>query len=329
MNPFSNAVLETVNTDPNEYHKLIGAPRGHPDRVMSRSEIAEFRRNPARWLAAGSFADEDEDTDALVWGSLVDCLLLTPGQFEKRFVIRPTTYESSSGETKPWNGNSKVCQAWIAEHAGMTVIKSELRARAELAVRALKADLRVSRMLDSAQTQVMALGTYRDPSTGIKVPVKALLDIVPDRHDEEYGKCLADLKTCRTASPRVWARQCFTFGYHIQAAWYLDLYVAAKPEDRTDWMHILSENVPPFTVGRRLLSSEMVELGRRSYQQGLRDYCRALATGVWPGWDDGPGTINGWSLVQEEAWMLEDLGGVDWPELPKTEGANDSNDIIP
>lgn len=320
-----NCRLETVNTDPDEYHKLHAEPRGRPGHVMSRGEVIKFAASPSKWRKSESI--HDQESDATRFGSLVDCLALTPHQFSSRFAVKPLTYQDAkTGEVKPWNGNSNVCKQWLEDHKDKVVISASEWENAKAAHEALLADQRIGELWARADFQVMVLGDWHDRATSLVVPCKALIDIVPSK-DGPHRKILADLKTCRNGAPVAWPRQVWQGGYHVQAAWYLDMFTAATGQDRNTWLHVLVENIPPFEVGRRLVSSDFCEIGRGFYQQALADYCQCLAANRWPGWDDG-GELDGWTITAPEAWMLMADKGLKI-EAATAKPQTENEDIIP
>jgi len=276
--------------------------RGEKDFVMSRGELAEFNRCPHRWL----LGYESEETKSTEWGTLIDCLALSPDEFEESFVVTPESYpDSKTGEAKPWNWNANFCKAWRDEHDGLEVVKHETFTQASNAVKFLMADPEIAEMIRCSQRQVMAVAEYFDEETEITVPLKVLIDLLPDVGHGQFGKSLADLKTCTTAHPFPWSRAVFEHGYFIQAALYLDVYTSATDEDRVDFRHILQESYPPWEVGKRIVSQEFIELGRETYMTALKRYCRCLAENFWPGYDhEGRMILNGWQVVDPEAWMV-------------------------
>lgn len=300
MNPFTNARIIQIGADPEEYHAKP-FNRGDKRFVMTRSELTTFARNPQGWLRGY----EDEETRSTEFGSLVDCIALTPDQFFARFAIAPETYTNKKGEQSAWRNDKRVAEVaeWLEENEGKTIVKRDVNAGAHAAVERLKGDERIAALLACSDTQVFVTGEYHDQDTGLVINVKALLDLVP-KVGSPYQKCLGDLKTARNAAPGAWARVCFEQGYGIQAAFYSDLYVAATNEDRTDWLHIIVENEPPYEVARRLISAEFVQYGRDQYFAALRAYCQCLSRNFWPGYDDVGETWNGWRWVQPEPWMV-------------------------
>lgn len=261
-----------------------GVKRGSKDFVMSRSELTNFASNPKRWLD-GYREDDDSDTDATKWGNLIECLAGLNGDFDERYAVAPAEYaDEKTGKMKPWTFAANVCKAWRENQGDREVIKSELRDNAEKAVAALQDDVDVSALFKWSQKQVMVVGVFKDKATGLEIPLRCLIDLVPEHAHSSYGKCLADFKTARNGSPDIWPRVVDDANYDVQAAMSLSLYVKATGEDRTDWLMPVSENVSPYHVVKPMpaLTSEFISYGRAKYEAALLSYARCLADGAWP-----------------------------------------------
>ena len=336
MNPFTNCRVVGSGINPEVYH-AVTERRGHRDYPVSKSMLSEFASCPARWIRGY----ERPESKALTNGSLVDCLLLTPEKFDHTYFVLPETYpapathakvkkgEISAGDPLPWNSNASVCEAFVEANKGREAVKTKEYLEARSAVSTVLADSSLSEMLHLAQKQVMVVGEYHDRATGITVPAKALLDIVPAK-DGTFGKFRIDFKSCRSAAMRKWVRDCFDYGYGMQAAFHGDLHDAATGEDRPSFAHIVQESVAPYHVEKRLLSVEFVELGRGQYMSALALYCRCLSSGVWPGYHADT-VIEGFQLVQPEAWMV--MAGDQRPfeinERDEDKPAEREDDLIP
>ncbi len=301
-NPLTNGKIIGSNIDSKDYHRQ-NAKRGEKDFVMSRGELFEFAKCPHRWL----MGYEEEETKAIQWGSLMDCMALTPERFESDYAITPAVYkDAKTGEEKPWNWNANVCKEWRRQHRGKQLVKPETVAEAKKAVSVLMADLPIRGLIKGSQRQVMVTAEYHDKETGVVVSIKTLIDVCPVKASP-FDESLADLKTTNSAALGSWTQHVYKFGYHWQAAMYLDAYNCAGDDKRIEFLHIVQENYSPFETGRRLLSQEYVELGRLAYLAALTRYCRCLATGKWPGYDDDENSktiINGWQLVQPSPFMV-------------------------
>ena len=266
-----------------EYHRQ-DAKRGAKDYSMSRSEIVEFVACPAKWILG---PQADDSTPATEWGSLIDALIQPPDTFEKLFSIAPETYPATkSGEPKPWTRQSTYCKDWEAaeKEQGKTVIKAGVFLEAQTAVKAIKADADMLELLTISRKQVFVIGFWIDEGTGIEIPVRVLIDLVPPKQHLTMGKWLADFKTARNGDPAAWARVVDDQAYDVQAALYTDIYCAATKEDRTDWCFAVQENVAPFHVVKPMpaMTAEFLTWGRLKYQSALAYYAQCLATNHWP-----------------------------------------------
>ena len=294
---FKNAKIISVSTDPEKYF-TTDIKRGDPNLPVSSSMLKVFNKCASRWLAGY----ETPESKALNFGSLVDCLVLAPEEFNKRFAVRPKSYVDEKGVSKEWHHASHTCKAWLREHAKFTIITEYDLAEARKAAVAIRKDVRLKSLLEASDAQVWLAGEWHDEN-GITIPVKALVDFIP-RADTEFVKNVGDLKTSRNGEPLAWARQVYDLGYHIQAAFNLDLYRSVRPkEDRCNFCHVVVENYPPYQIGRRILSDAFLELGRIEYRRILKNYCYCLKTGHWPDYDDTDESSNGWSITEPTPWM--------------------------
>ena len=295
---FKNAKVIGNNIDSAQYHRQ-GAKRGDMDFAVSSSMLTTFATCPAKWRAGYRFEGNQ-------WGSLVDMLLLTPEDFETKYAVKPETYVNEKGEEKKWNGNANRCKEWVKENVDKEQISPKLLEEAKTAINRLKADKKIAEIISESQKQVMVVGEYHDPATGLIIPCKALIDMVPRAHR------LVDLKTSRSAHTKSWVKTVYQLKYHWQGALYLDMFNSACPDDvRVEFLHIVSENSFPWETGRKMMvdaePSGFIGLGRYYYEAALALYCKCLVSGIWPGYDDmasDDDSIDGWTLLEPEGYML-------------------------
>jgi hypothetical protein len=297
-------VIYGVN--PADYHKPQKAKRGEAEYVMSRSELSRLAKNPAKWLEG----EPEEKSDAMDWGSLIDCIVLTPEYFDARYAITPEIYLGPKGEEKEWNWNAAYCKQWREQERaqGREPVKPKIASEAQLAAHRLRENPIIAEFLAGAKTQAKCEVNYEDEDTGLVITLVGLLDIVPDI-DGRYGNVLGDLKTTDDASERAWERTVWSYGYHVQAAIYLDMFNACSGEAREGFAHVIQESSKPYAVARRVLSADYIAIGRDTYREQLRKYCRCLSEGYWPDYDDEQGNgsviIDGFRLVNPPAYAFK------------------------
>lgn len=335
INPFVDARIRAVQASHVEYEHEP-AMRGDPAYVVRSHCLGEILRNAARWVSGY----KSPDSKAKGYGSMFDCLVLVPEQWDKRYVMRPDTYpapakhpkvksgELREGDALDWNANAGYCKDWAAKHKGLEPVSMEQQAEAIMAFSVLTST-KAKGIIASGPHQVWVEATYVDKATGRRVPVKGLIDIAPNGDSALYGEYLFDLKTTRNASPGNFRRECCKYNYDLQAAFYLDLFNAASPESpRITFAHIVQENFPPYATRIPILSSRFLERGRLRYRHALALYARAQETGQWPDYDP-PGTD--WPITEPEEWMLDQvlvypgLGDIDEEEDEQPELA----EVIP
>jgi len=299
---FTDCKIIGVNVNPDEYHRAKTiTERGSPEHPISWSALKEFAQCPQRWKAGYN----SPGSEAKRYGNLIDTRLLTPKQFLKRYAIRPTEYTNDDGETKPWNANSKVCKQWLEEHKSMDIVSHKEVILADQAIQRLLADEVIAAFIEESEKQVLVQGFWEDKRSDLKIPVQALIDLVP-KGESQFAACVGDLKTTKNAGVMVWQRFSFQMGYYIQAAFNLDMIRAATQQDRNTFVFILQENYTPYQSAKRMLSQDFLTLGRAEVDRLISNYCACVKSNRWPGYDEHDESIQGsWSLVSPEPWMAQ------------------------
>lgn len=102
------------------------------------------------------------------------------------------------------------------------------------------------------------------------------------------GEFIVDVKTTDDVSKAAFGRTIANFGYHISAAWYLDvlfgLYSDAAP---AGFAFIAVQNKRPFDVAVHYLTDAQIHLGRLLYRKYLRRLVRCVNENRWPGVANG------------------------------------------
>lgn len=253
-----------------DYHAV-----GHAQGVVSKSLLWKFAANPFVW----KYGPPQKVTEAMDWGSLVDCLALNPERLDEDFVVSPYD-EIRTNEAKAWRASQT-----------KTVIKQAEMARAILAACGIVNNPFASDFLNGADTQVSIVCDGVDVETARPFRAKCRLDIVPRNSD-----WLVDLKTTGKDLSKI-PSIIDDFGYHVQAAFYLDLYNLVTGEHRDRWAFIFQSDTEPFEVAVAELDPKDIEAGRAWYQNALALWCRCERDQNWPSpWEDGI------KMVSRPAW---------------------------
>lgn len=107
---------------------------------------------------------------------------------------------------------------------------------------------------------------------------------------------LADYKTTASAAPEHVAKSIYNFGYHMQAAWYLDA-AAAVGAEADMFLLVFQETVPPYLVNVVQPDDTAIHIGRQANRRALETFRDCTTSGVWPGYSDGIELIGlpGWA----------------------------------
>lgn len=333
-----NCKIIGVGVDDQTYHD---APenRGERDYVVSSSRLrGVFAKSPRAWKNGWSMPK----SEAMTYGSLFDCLVLTPELFASRYVVRPDYYEikvKGESERKPWNNNAAQCREWnIAQKAsGLKPISQNQLDEANEAVKRLLSDDAIAAFINGSEKQVWCKGEWHDDATGLVVPVQCLIDLV-ERVVPLTVQKIGDLKTTTNASPLPWARFARSVGYDVQAAWNLDLFNAASGREIDRFEFVLSESYHPYETGRRIAidprsgdpqadEGSAIVSGRRAYHRMMADYCQCLKRNYWPGYDDTDESSGGVTEFRSDPY--EEQRRLFGPRLAFDEVTDENCDIVP
>lgn len=126
---------------------------------------------------------------------------------------------------------------------------------------------------------------WNDPSTGVLVRCRPDLWL-PSR------RVIVDLKKTRDASLDAFMRDAHRFGYHRQAAQYLEGVSIATGEEYSTFVFVAVEDTPPYAVAVYVAGGEFLALGRREYRRNLDTYAACLKSGRWPGYSEKAQTLD-------------------------------------
>lgn len=124
---------------------------------------------------------------------------------------------------------------------------------------------------------------------------------------------IVDYKTSSTANPEELQRKFFSYGYFMQAAWYMDLVVALGILETPRFRFVVQEKEPPHLVTVVEYDDEAIQEGRRLNRMAVELYKRCTDTNTWPAYTDQTITLSlpYWALkardqaIYDEAAELE------------------------
>lgn len=233
-------------------------------------------------------------TKALDLGSAAHAEVLGAGGY----AVIPEDVLASNGAA-----STGAAKAFIADARakGLTPIKPAEAQQVRDMAAAIRANPEAVRLLGPGRPEVAMLWT--DAESGVQLRCK--VDWLPDD-----PSTLVDYKTAVSAAPSWFQRHYTDFGYHQQAAWYLDALAAVGLCDDAEFIFLVQQKTPPYLVQPFRLSAAAIAAGRELNRRAIRIFADCTATGVWPGFSDRVETVDlpDWYEVSSSAVNVE----VEW-----------------
>jgi exodeoxyribonuclease VIII len=283
---------------------MIYAP-GFYDLTREQYDAAEgIRNSDLKWAARSMkhykhFKEHggDEQTEAQREGQLIHRAILEPDWFFESTIVlpedaprRPTRIQREAKkpsketiEAIAWWDN------WNAGCKGREVIEHELSERIKQMLDEITNDPEAGPILSSIKRREVAAFSRHD-STGLLL--KSSIDLLPDD-----GETLYDIKTTNDSEPEKFKRHVNDFGYHRQAAFYLD-QCRRLGRQFTRFALIIVETEAPFVVSVREIDQDSIEIGRREYNALLHNIAACQRTNNYPGYQADETGLPIWRLKE-------------------------------
>jgi len=143
--------------------------------------------------------------------------------------------------------------------------------------------------------------TWQEDSASGPVLCRAMLDQLVI--DGGGRATIYDLKTTHSARPKDCERRALDMGYDIQQAAYCRGLLRARPElaGRIDFVFLFLESSPPHCVTPARLGGILEDLGEQKWRRAVEMWARCTKDNHWPGYVDGPVSLNAppWALNEE------------------------------
>jgi len=276
------AALELIESPEGILYDL-SSERYHAAPGVSNSMIKHLARSPAHLKTY--LEQPPEQTPAMLFGQIVHQLLLEPDRPWK-WAVRPPGLDGRSKEGKEWK--ARVGEKPVLDHEDW------------LNVEGVVASVRTHPMarlaLGAGRSEVSVFKKFHLGGSALR---KARIDFVNN------GNALVDIKTTEDARPDAFARMIYNMRYHVQAAYYLDIWNDCLPlgeAPKESFVFIAVEKTAPYAVGVYDLAREAINAGRREYIRLLQLYIECEEQGEWPAYNPDVQEINlpTWALKKGE-----------------------------
>lgn len=240
-------------------------------KLMERSPLHYWQQyvNPDR--------QQREPTAAMLTGTAWHTALFEPHYYERDFVKVPEGIDRRTKE-------GKALFAEI-EASGKTPFKSDEYDQ-PLAMAAIARRHPVMEMLLGHESCVIENSIFIiDEETSLTLKIRPDLAIMPC--DQFPHGLILDGKTTQDASPEAFGRSSWDLQYHMQAAYYGDVWMRFwKTKQRPPFIFFAQEKVEPFATAIYSMSEKMMDYGHKVYRDHLLKINECHRTGIWPSYNN-------------------------------------------
>lgn len=170
----------------------------------------------------------------------------------------------------PFNNPAADWFPLFEEETGITVLtENEFDVARDMAFTARQNSVADKLITDGTAEQSM-FATYQ----GVKCRIRP--DFVPND-----GHIIVDLKTAADASRRAFRMSCAKYRYHVQHAFYSQIYYEVTGQ-YPEFYFVVIEKSPPYSCVVYKLGDEAVQNGQWLMDRDLATYKRCMESGEWP-----------------------------------------------
>jgi exodeoxyribonuclease VIII len=245
------------------------------ERPLSYSSLKAFQKSPQHFVL--NRMERREPTAAMAFGSVIDCLKLTPEDYETKFVIIPEDIKKPTSAQvnakKPSEASIEQIQkynAFCEENKGKTWVEKE---DAELAKFLAEKTFNNEKAKDLLNRVVRTQDRISWTNKESGLPMIGYKDATGDTF-------IMDLKTANDGSPDKFMKSAFDFGYHIQAAAYLDAERVLFGRF-VDYYFLVVETVAPYNISVYKATNDFINLGFQEYNELLNKFKFCMENNLW------------------------------------------------
>lgn len=226
----------------------------HAISAISSSLLKCIHRKTVRHALTEEFVE----TPQMLLGRVAHSLLLEPEAFEDEFSVLPKI------DRRTKEGKA-IYKAFEDKSINKTIITQETYDKAKEITRSVLGHDIARAMLAGGEGEYSYI--IEDEETGITRKC---------RPDYLNGEAVIDIKTTSDASYEGFAKQIGSLGYHLQAAFYLDVLNKSEDKKFSEFYFIAVENKAPYAVAVYKLDETHISAGRDAYKESEKRYLKYL-----------------------------------------------------
>ena len=242
------------------------------ERPLSFSSLKEFVRSPAHYVRY--ISQERKQTDAMLLGSVIHCLILTPDEFDKTFIVEPVIDKRTKQGKEDY---LKFVES--ISGTGLTPIGSDIYVRAREIITELLHHQNYKHVKEASKKEFRFL---KEHDSGLNVT--GFLDA-------EGDDFVLEVKTVQSCDRDEVIRGFFNLKYHLQAGIYH--WATGKKS-----VYLCIETNPPYLSRIFVASDNYLSEGTRVFHKAMSDFSYCLDMGLF---------TSGYEFYQSEEIETVDL----------------------
>ena len=220
--------------------------------------------------------EQKEATAAMITGTAWHTALFEPHNYARDFVEVPEGIDRRTKE-------GKALFAEI-ERIGQTPFKpAEFKQPLKMAELASKHPV-MSMLLNHENCIIENSIFITDEETSLTLKIRPDLAIIPC--EQFPNGLILDGKTTVDASPAAFGRSSWDLQYHMQAAYYADVWKRFwKTDARPPFIFFAQEKTAPYAMAIYSMPEKMMDYGHKVYRDHLLTIKQCHMTGEWPSYN--------------------------------------------
>lgn len=222
-----------------------------------------------------------EDTDDLLWGRAVHCLLFEPKEFENRYIA----FRGARRAGNVWEETLERATALSLE-----ILNGKQWDTAQEAALSFINEPDVQELIQAGQAEVTLMATE------FGLQCRGRVDWIAS------GKALVDLKTTKNIEASKFGRDFFAYKYDFKLGLYRR-WLERLTGRQWPVKVIALEKQPPWDVAVIPIDNAILDQGVNKALRVLADLKQAIATNHWPGVANGQQydlDVPAWEMMDEE-----------------------------
>lgn len=252
--------------------------------VGSSSLRTLIEHSPAHYLH--NRLHPSESTPAQALGSAIHAALLEPNKFIESAICEP----DFSGK-----GSVAARAEWHLENHGKLILKGEQYDQIKGILKAVSVHAIAHKFITAGAAEESLF--WRDPNS--QVICKARPDFIREGH------ILVDIKTTEDTSYKAFQKSIVKYGYHVQAALYLDGASEVLGQKFDEFIIVAIEKKAPYAINCFMLDDSAIMEGRALYFHALSILAECFKTKKFPAYAEAIKSI----MIPTWSYRMEDPNG--------------------